>query len=282
MAPRLAREDIWGLGMKRSIAASLAVAGLALGLTASAFAADKPVYLKAPVAPWSWTGFYLGANVGYSWGKSNTTVSFLDAGGNLVAADTHSLGLNGVIGGGQLGYNWQNGNWVLGLETDIQASGQKGSSDFTCPIGVCKAGVAVTETLNQKLDWFGTARGRIGFTITPTILLYGTGGLAYGDIKTDGTISDPTTFSVSTVKAGWTVGAGIEGRISGNWTAKLEYLYMDLGNVSGGLVSTPAIVPQGCTNLPRAAPCTLGTTFSSTGSGVTDNILRVGVNYKFN
>ena len=123
-------------------------------------------------------------------------------------------------------------------------------------------------------------RGRIGYTVTPTVLLYGTGGLAYGDIKTDGTISDPATFSTSTVKAGWTIGAGVEGRISGNWTAKLEYLYMDLGSVSGGAVATG--IPIVCTN-PNAArlPCTVNTAFSSSGSGLTDNIVRVGVNYKF-
>src|SRR5262249_44573593 len=141
-------------------------------------------------------------------------------------------------------------------------------------------GSAVTETLDQKLDWFGTLRGRLGFTVAPTVLLYGTGGLAYGDIKTDGTISDPTSFSSSTIKAGWTAGVGIEGRISGNWTAKIEYLYMDLGNVAGSASTT--IPPANCTNRAAAAACTLSTTFGSNGSGITDNIVRVGVNYRFN
>lgn len=81
------------------------------------------------------------------------------------------------------------------------------------------------ENLNPKLEWFGAVRGRLGFTVTPTVLLYGTGGLAYGEIKTDGTISDPATFSMNTLKAGWVAGGGLEDRVSGNWTVKLEYLY---------------------------------------------------------
>jgi outer membrane immunogenic protein len=266
--------------MKRIFKASLAAAAIMAGL-GTASAADLPIYTKAPPLLYSWTGFYLGGNVGYSWGKSDTTVSFLDASGAAIASDSHSFDLNGVIGGGQIGYNWQTGKWVWGLETDIQASGQKGSSTFTCPTGICKLGSAVTETLDQKLDWFGTLRGRLGFTVTPTVLLYATGGLAYGDVKTDGTISDPTTFSSSTIKTGWTAGAGIEGRIAGNWTAKLEYLYMDLGNVSGGLVGTPIVLPNPCVVRVCAAN-NLSTTFSSTGSGITDNIVRVGVNYRFN
>jgi outer membrane immunogenic protein len=259
------------------------VASLTVGLASAASAADMPVYLKAPPPVWSWTGFYLGGNVGYSWGKSDTSVSFFDSvTGALVGQDSKTFSLNGVIGGGQIGYNWQTGKWVWGLETDIQASGQKGSADFVCASG-CGPG-PVTETLNQKLDWFGTVRGRLGFTVTPTVLLYGTGGLAYGDIKTDGTISDPVTFNTSTVKTGWTAGAGIEARISGNWTAKLEYLYMDLGNVSGGTVATPIFVPPCTTVFAARGGCnnTLNSTFSSTGSGITDNIVRVGVNYKFN
>ena len=239
------------------------VASLTVGLASAASAADMPVYLKAPPPVWSWTGFYLGGNVGYSWGKSATTVSFLDVSGSVIASDTHTFDLNGVIGGGQVGYNWQKGSWVLGLETDIQASGQKGSSDFVCPTGICKATGPVTETLDQKLDWFGTVRGRLGFTVTPTVLLYGTGGLAYGDIKTDGTISDPTTFSTSTIKAGWTAGAGIEARIAGNWTAKLEYLYMDLGNVSGGLVGTPIVIPNNCLRVAACPVNNLSTSFTS-------------------
>ena len=143
----------------------------------------------------------------------------------------------------------------------------------------------VTGTLAESLDWFGTVRGRIGGTVIPTLLLYATGGLAYGEVGVTNTVggnnitglqgvngSTITPFvggtSNSTLKVGWTVGAGVEGVISGNWTAKLEYLYVDLGNVSGSF-ATSLIAPSG----------SLAT--SSYSSHITDNILRVGVNYKF-
>ncbi len=113
------------------------------------------------------------------------------------------------------------------------------------------------------------------------MLLYGTGGLAYGEIETSGTISDPATFSMNTLKTGWTVGGGIEDRVSGNWTVKLEYLYMDLGDVSSnGITATGIVVP----GIPHNGPPIvnhLGTSFSASGPGITDNIVRLGANYKF-
>jgi outer membrane immunogenic protein len=143
----------------------------------------------------------------------------------------------------------------------------------------------VTNNLTEKLQWFGTVRGRIGPTITPTILAYVTGGLAYGQVSTTDTVSGINivgpqgtngstlvpvagTISNSATKLGWTVGVGVEGVISGNWTAKIEYLYIDLGNVSGSFV-TPIVAPSGA--------------FVTSGynSHITDNILRVGVNYRW-
>ena len=124
----------------------------------------------------------------------------------------------------------------------------------------------------QKLEWFATLRGRLGATVTPGALAYVTAGLAVGEIMTAGTVfgidgnGKPVNTIVSShnTKAGWTVGGGIEGRLAGNWTAKLEYLYLDLGTVS--TVPTPAM------------NATVATAFNSR---VTDNIVRVGVNYKF-
>ena len=217
--------------------------------------------------------------------------------------------MNGVIGGGQAGYNWQMDKWVFGLEADIQGSGQKGSTLGSCAGGsatattlaglssVCAIGhtgdttpfnvaaFPVGDTLSQKLEWFGTFRGRIGPTLTPTFLAYVTGGLAYGQVNSSGTFSGTNivgpqgvngstlvpvagAFSSSSTRVGWTLGGGIEGAIGGNWTAKLEYLYVDLGTVSGTFV-TPIVAPGGA--------------FLSTGysSHITDNILRVGVNYRF-
>ena len=104
-------------------------------------------------------------------------------------------------------------------------------------------GTDITSSLTQKLDWFGTARARAGFLATPTLLLYGTGGFAYGEVKTSGSVTGtglagtPLTVAfpgTSSTRSGWTAGGGIEGRIVSNWTWKLEYLYMDLGRVSDG------------------------------------------------
>lgn len=132
--------------------------------------------------------------------------------------------------------------------------------------------------LTQKLTWFGTVRGRVGVLVTPSVLLYGTGGLAYGGFDTGGSITGnnvggvPVTVAfpgTSSTRVGWTAGAGIEGKISSNWTAKLEYLYMDLGSVSAGPIATTILVP---------VRTNAGASYSS---GFRDNILRVGVNYQF-
>jgi outer membrane immunogenic protein len=182
-----------------------------------------------------------------------------------------------VIGGGQVGYNWQSQNWLFGLEADIQGSGEKGSSSFIC-VACANDGTNITSNLTQKLNWFGTVRGRAGVLVTPSVLLYGTGGLAYGELQTGGSITGnnvngvPVTVvfpGASSTRAGWTVGAGVEGKIAGNWTAKLEYLYMDLGSVNAGPIATTILVP---------VRTNAGASYSS---HFTDNILRVGINYQF-
>jgi outer membrane immunogenic protein len=146
----------------------------------SAMAADLParVYTKAPafVDPgYNWSGFYLGGNVGYSWGKSNDTSAFTNGAGTTLSASIGSSNLDGVVGGGQAGYNWQVQNWVWGLEGDIQATGERGSRDISCPVGLCTPstvlpgfralvilvpGAAVPASFDQKIDWFGTVRAR--------------------------------------------------------------------------------------------------------------------------
>jgi outer membrane immunogenic protein len=259
------------------------IAAIASLLTTSAFAADlapRP-YTKAPapvMAVYNWTGFYIGGNVGYSWGRSSNseTLSSVATGASLFT-NTSRNDVNGVIGGGQVGYNWQASNWLFGLEADIQGSGEKGSSNIVCV--ACGDGPSdITSNLTQKLNWFGTFRGRAGVLATPTVLLYATGGLVYGEVDTGGSITGPTRAApsatvafpgTSSTRAGWTAGAGVEGAIGGNWTAKLEYLYMDLGTVSAGPIATTI---EGTTRNPLAV---------SYSSHFTDNILRVGVNYKF-
>jgi outer membrane immunogenic protein len=251
--------------MKKILIATAAMASL---FGTSAFAADLPakVYTKAPVvvAPvYDWTGFYIGGNIGYSWGRSSDTTTITGVGAVPLIYDRSNL--NGVVGGGQVGYNWQTQNWVWGLEADIQGTGEKGSSAFTYLPLLFVAGpppTAVPVALTQQIDWFGTVRARAGFLASPQVLLYGTGGLAYGEVKSSEVIGVLPGLSTTNTNVGWTVGAGIEGVIGGNWTAKLEYLYVDLGRVSGSF--TPVV----------------GLT-SAYSSRVTDNVLRVGLNYKF-
>jgi iron complex outermembrane receptor protein len=247
----------------------------------------SPWFSKAPtLTAWSWAGPYLGLNLGYSAGKSKTDGVFSDAtlGTPLFAAGS-SDSLKGVIGGVQAGYNWQAGNWVAGLEGDIQMSGQGATPSYVCPGAICNPTVVdfdapVTAKLvqGQKLDSFGTLRGRLGTTITPDVIAYATGGLAVGSIRTAITLSGvgldangnaftfDAPFSVLKIKPGWTIGAGLEARLFGNVTGKVEYLYMDFGTVSASV-----------TNAVNATPITF-----AASSHVTDNIVRAGVNYKFN
>jgi outer membrane immunogenic protein len=260
-----------------------AVASALVGITA-ATAADLPArtYTKAPVyvePVFNWTGFYVGGNIGYSWGRSSNTETIdIFNTGAIVGTGTSRNDVNGVVGGAQFGYNWQLSNWVAGFEADIQGSGQRGSTAILCP-GCGDGPSDISGVLTQKLNWFGTVRGRAGVLVTPNVLLYGTGGLAYGEVDTGGSLTGSTVAaptgtvilpSLNSTQVGWTAGAGVEGRIGGNWTMKLEYLYMDLGTVSAGPLATDI---RGPLRLPVGA---------SYSSHFTDNIVRVGFNYIFN
>jgi outer membrane immunogenic protein len=240
--------------MKKLLITSAALTALYAG---SAVAADRrmPAYAPPPAPVYSsWTGMYLGANVGYSWGQSK-----FDATLTGVGTLSNSQNINGAIGGFQTGYNYQFGAWVWGLETDIQASGEKGGSTLAGRLPLTSV------TTDDKLPWFGTVRGRLGFLATPNVLVYGTGGAAYGLVKNSATITVRGVSAVGTfsdLRAGWTVGGGVEGALGGGWSAKLEYLYMDLGQ------SQQTFTGFG-----------VGTTAQTRET--TDNIVRVGLNYKW-
>lgn len=281
--------------MRASTFKAIAIAAFAaVTANSAASAADMaPRYTKAPVMVeiWNWTGFYIGGNAGYSWGRSNSDVAYFNSVTGAPIAppagsfNSGSFDMNGAIAGGQVGYNWQNSNWVWGLEADIQWSDEKGGANSRCAAtltgGVCLPGLTflpagLTGTnlaLDQKLEWFGTARLRGGILATPRTLLYVTGGLAYGEIKTTATLAGATPAGVaitsvgsdSDTRLGWTVGAGVEGMITQNWTAKLEYLYMDLGSFTAG---TFTLAPASTIN-------------ARVDSTFRDHILRAGINYKF-
>jgi outer membrane immunogenic protein len=181
--------------MKRLI--SWAVAVIA-GWTATAQAADLPYRSRGPYTVnqplnfYSWAGPYLGGNLGYAWGS----------------VDNNQTKPSGFAGGVQAGYNWQTGPWVFGVEGDIQATG---TEDTFAP-------------WKFSNPWFGTLRGRAGYALS-NILFYGTAGLAFGELRGE-------TFGLSEAhtNAGWTAGAGAEFGFAPNWSAKIEYLYVDLAN----------------------------------------------------
>ena len=279
---------------------SIGIATIALVVATGASAADLAprMYAKAPIIPpvvYDWNGFYIGGNVGYGWGRASTdgiqtgtqSVSvFTLLGGVLLPGFpvvtplgttplTGRANANGVIGGGQAGYNWQRGTWLFGLEADIQGSDERGSADV-CIVAGCAIGTGVL-TANYKLDWFGTARGRIGFLPTDRVLLYATGGLAYGEVSATAPL---IPLSWGSTRAGWTVGAGAEAAIDQHWSVKLEYLYMDLGNFGSGATTATNVVTQA--GVPVRFTTVTTTTFASAfSSRFTDNIVRVGLNYRF-
>jgi len=264
---------------------SVAVLAMMAGSTA-AFAADFP--LKAPPAAplLLWNGFYFGGNVGYSIGRVKYTSSnVFIAGGNAGTTDSRSAerSIDGVIGGGQIGYNWQaTPNWVWGFETDFQGSGQKNSSSN---IGQDLNGVppvlqTTTQATEHKLEWFGTARLRAGYVVGNT-LWYGTGGYAYGKVEVAestnrvpgvaGSASFAGAGSVSSTRSGWTAGGGVETKFGPNWSAKLEYLFIDLGKETNAF---NVLFTSGAVN------GTVLSNFTST-SRFQDHIVRVGLNYSF-
>lgn len=236
----------------RAIARPLLGFVFACGVGVSVNAADLPAAYKAPppaAAPYNWTGFYIGGNLGYGWAHADATANIA---GTITSG---SENLNGVLGGGQLGFNWQTGNWVFGLETDVQGTGQRISTSATV------AGVTATET--DSIPWFGTTRARAGFA-QGSWLFYATGGVGYGEFKSILALSGAVTGSASTseTRAGWVAGGGIEAAINNSrWSWKVEYLHFDSGTISSN--TTIAGVPV------------------AMSARVTDEIVRGGLNYRF-
>ena len=206
------------------------IAPLGLALAGPALGAD--VFAAPPPGTYSWTGFYAGANLGWAVGQGVGTMPYTGipglGSGNYAFNDQPA----GVLGGGQAGYNYQLGNVVLGLETDIQGSGA--DDNTACFLSCLPGSIAV---LQHRLAWFGTTRGRLGWAAGP-VLTYVTLGAAYGE--TDGTFSvaargTASTLNIATVSGGFTWGTGIEAALDGNWSAKAEYLYVGLGTSSGSV-----------------------------------------------
>ncbi len=256
------------MGVLKKIATGLAFAGvmaLATGAQAQRSLKDAPY-----AAPFSWTGFYVGVNVGYAWGDDSRSLA-LDPAYPIAAATRAGLlglgnsdiSLDGFTGGGQIGYNWQSGQMVFGVEADINYTDL--STSVTGNMNPALPGNFLTQS--TSIDWLATIRARLGYTVSPTTLLYVTGGLAIADVS----VSDTLTFAAATgaggssdTVTGWTIGGGMEFALNRNWTLKAEYLYVDLGSVS--YAST---VPG------------LANTNGAHSSDLTLHNARVGINYKF-
>ncbi len=284
----------------------IGIAAAASLAATSARAADLParIYTKAPVPPpvvYNWTGFYAGINGGYSWGRANTANMAISPFAGIFPTPPFApfgQNVNGGVAGGQAGYNWElNRQWLLGLEGDIQWSGERSSAILTSVgsrYGAFANGILnpqgpgadfnaiATEVANLSYDlqWFATFRGRAGLLAGPQTLLYVTGGLAVGDFKYSaqtttsvqvfapgfaGTtpFGPPNVFagtaaSSSDTRLGWTVGGGIEQKFSPNWSGKLEYLYMDFGTKTY-----------------------FGGTANQADVSFHDQVLRAGINYEF-
>jgi outer membrane immunogenic protein len=209
----------WSLLMSRIAL----VAAVLIAAVSSVQAADLPYGSRAPYTVnqplnvYSWAGPYLGGNIGWDWGS----------------VDNNPTKPSGFVGGAQAGYNWQNGPWVFGVEGDLQGTG---ASDTFAP-------------WKFSNPWFGTVRGRAGYALN-NVLFYGTAGLAFGELSGQ-------TFGLTEThtNAGWTVGLGAEVGLAQNWSAKVEYLYVDLNDSN----------------------------FTITGvqNGYRFGLLRAGVNYHF-
>jgi outer membrane immunogenic protein len=241
------------------------VGAVLIGLIAAAtptLAADIPVKarsVQAPATPiFDWSGFYVGANAGYAWGRTGATDVGTGAIGYGVQGTQWSADGNGFTGGGQAGARMQSQNWVLGVEGDVGYLDR--SAKTIHPNACCPPG---DPTFLQTGDgWFATLRGSAGVLLSPTVLVYGTGGVIYADTRSK--VFRATDFRTPEADGwGWTAGAGAEFAVDPRWSWKIEYLYYDLGT---DRVFDPATLCGG--------PCNFD--IKQTG-----HIVRVGVNYRF-
>ena len=196
----------------------ISAALISCAMISVAAASDLPtrVATKAPTsfspAPlFTWTGWYVGLTAGYGWGNARFDTPAAGTGGTFRP--------NGANIGSTLGYNMQSGSIVYGLETDLSVNWLKGTNSAVAPCGICEV----------RNPWFGTFRGRLGYAPGMT-MVYATGGLAYGGVRVKDAFGDDEHHN----KAGWTLGAGVEQAFNNRWSAKLEYLYVDLGNTGFG------------------------------------------------
>jgi outer membrane immunogenic protein len=277
-----------------------ALAALCFGNIALAadIAVRTPAYkAPPPVSVYSWTGFYIGGNAGYGWSQSSTVTLSPDNGaglellGRLTPSTPSPFRSSGFVGGGQLGYNWQvNRSWLAGVEADFNYANVKGSSSLTSTFqlgigGAHPAPIAV----GRSLDWYGTLRARLGFLPTDHLLMFATGGLAFGKTTANASVTmttgglitvapDGSTMSCvvgatcvaadkSRTAVGWTAGGGAEWALGNNVSLKAEYIYVALGNQTVHMTAVP----------PSSGTISVAARFDDANY----HIVRGGINFKF-
>jgi outer membrane immunogenic protein len=296
----------------------------ATAMIGTAFAADLPSRKAPPIAyapppVFTWTGLYIGVNAGGTWsGNRNASVATvptfaLSPAVNAFPVPTSqaaALATSGIfptrrnigfIGGGQIGYNWQMASFLAGVEADIQGVVGSNSSpqnnvnvvDALSGLGFPGNFVVGSASVNNKVNYLGTVRGRLGFLVTPSLLLYGTGGLAYGGVSSTTRIfgantgfnlglccGNPTfasTVTDSRMRVGFALGGGAEWMFAPNWSVKAEYMYYNLGSTT---------YLSGVNGVVAAGGVLAGTTIYSLSSisrvRFDGHIARVGLNYHFN
>lgn len=244
-----------------------------LGIDAAS-ASDMPVkavYKADPVVAFSWTGFYVGGNAGYGYGqrtgdRAAVSTGFVPTLPFDIPPATVDLRPQGVVGGGQVGFNWQSGIVVWGVEADIQGSNILDSRSVS-RAGIGGVANPSVTSASERLDWFGTVRGRLGIAWNQ-LLLYGTGGFAYGGVRDNASVVfTPSSFftgSSSGTRGGWAAGAGVEWAFTPSISLKAEYLHVDLG---GKTV--------------RVLDAAFPTQFIDYAFQAREDIIRVGINFKF-
>ncbi len=212
------------------ISTLLATTAIAQELTNDDINPETPAYASNPhtlgLDRYSWQGAYIGINGGYSWGKFHNEIDASTVGSNEISDLSSTVNRSGFLGGVQAGYNWQHERNVYGFEFDIQGgSMKKEKAIFDDSVNAFKQ--------KNSIDWYSSARARLGYAVSPSAILYTTGGLAYGKVSTgvsasDGTVTEDASWKKNTF--GYTFGGGTEIAMTDNLTFKTEYLYTDLGN----------------------------------------------------
>jgi outer membrane immunogenic protein len=279
--------------MRTSFTGILTGAALTSLAAAPAFAADmmltKAPPLSTAAAP-TWTGFYVGGNVGYGWVDPTATFTANPASylGTIIGAGAPvTFDMVGALGGVQVGYNWQlNAQWLAGAEVDFDFAGFKGSGTSSNNTLI---GVPFSSTADEHVNWFGTERLRFGYLPSNNVLLYGTGGVAQGGVKQSVSYVNGSPFGIfdadgdcalgpsgcyigssSRIATGWAAGGGLEYAFADHWSVRAEYLYINLGdnNFSESVAAS---------NTPGVPASTISVHYSPTIL----QTLRVGMNYRF-